>query len=906
MVCDSYRGVHRLASVFRAPNILSLLATRDGTLWIGTLQGLASWKDGKLIPHPEIGDAVFALLEDHEGAVWVGASGRVCSIRGGKTECQGFSGSSGTSLYYLYGNQGAAVYSLVEGGDRRIWAGTESGLWRWNPGPPKRYLSEPMDILQSVAQGDRGSDLIFISGPEYAVRQLSGDKIVNYAVPGVLGSLKAAHLLRDRKNALWIGTYDEGVLRVSQGTTSRFALGEGLSGNLVTAFFEDREGSVWVGTTNGLDRFREPAVSTLSAYQGLRSPVWSVLPAQDGSLWIGSYDGLQRWNRGQLSIYRATGSSAKQSGDERPSPVNGTVREMATPGLPDNYIGSLFEDRRGRVWVTTRKGVAWFENDKFIRASGLPEGSANAVIADDGDGVWISYPGHGLFHVSHGRVVQSIPWPWSSQEADPRLSAAVPDSAQGELWIGTITAGIGHFKDGQVSKWLGSKDGLGADLVWNLHLDREGTLWAATEGGLSAVKDGHVSTLTTKNGLPCNPVHWVAEDDARALWLSTACGLLRIDRSDLQAWASDAKHAIHPTILDGSDGFRMHAMLTGYSPVVKKAPDGNLWFAHNDGVSSVDPRNLRLNKVPPPVHVEQITADGKTYAASADLRLPPRIRDLTIDYTALSLVAPEKVRFRFKLDGQDQEWREVVNVRQVQYSNLAPGWYTFRVTACNNSGVWNEVGDTLDFSIAPAYWQTNWFRALCVAAFLAMLWTVYQIRIRALHQRHALLERHEGEISALNERLMKAQEEERIRIAGELHDGVLQKITSLSLELATATLELPADSEPKAEVREVEKKLIEVGTEIRQLSHELHPAVLQEAGLPAALSSYCEEFSKLRGIAIAYQADESVEELSPGAALVYLPHRAGGARQRGETCEGQASGSSADAVRQSRLPRGVG
>ena len=850
-----------------SPNIMSLLATRDGTLWIGTLHGLASWKDGKLISHPEIGDAVFALLEDHEGTVWVGASGRVCSIRGEKTECHGFSDSSGTSLYYLYGNQGAGVYSLIEDGDHRIWAGTESGLWRWNPGPPKRYLSEPMDILQSVAQGDRTSDLVFVSGPEYVVRQLSRDKIDNYAVPGVLTPLKAAHLLRDRNDALWIGTYDQGLLRVLQGTTSRFALGEGLSGNLVTAFFEDREGSIWVGTTNGLDRFREPAVSTLSAYQGLRSPVWSVLPAQDGSLWIGSYDGLQRWNRGQRSIYRVTGSSAKQSGDERPSPVNGNVREIPAPGLPDNYIGSLFEDRRGRVWVTTRKGVAWFENNKFIRASGLPDGSANAVIADDDDGVWISYPGHGLFHVADGRVVQSLPWPWTSQGTDPRLSAAVPGSAPGELWIGTVTAGVTHFKDGQVSTWLGSKDGLGADLVWNLHVDREGTLWAATEGGLSRIKDGHVSTLTTQNGLPCNAVHWVVEDDARALWLSTACGLLHIDHSDLQAWASDTKHELRPTVFDGSDGFRMHAMLTGYSPVVKESRDGKLWFAHNDGVSVIDPQNLRQNKVPPPVHVEEITANGKTYAAAAGLRLPSRIRDLAIDYTALSLVAPEKVHFRFKLDGQDQDWREVVNQRRVEYSNLHPGTYRFRVIACNNSGVWNEQGDTLVFSIAPAYWQTNWFRALCVLAFVAMLWIVHQLRVRTLHQRQALLERHEGEISALNERLMKAQEEERMRIAGELHDGVLQRITTLSLRLGTVTLELPPDSETKTEVGGVEKDLIQVGTEIRQLSHELHPAVLQEAGLPAALSSYCEEFSKLRGIPIAYQADESVEELSPGAAL---------------------------------------
>ena len=230
-------------------------------------------------------------------------------------------------------------------------------------------------------------------------------------------------------------------------------------------------------------------------------------------------------------------------------------------------------------------------------------------------------------------------------------------------------------------------------------------------------------------------------------------------------------------------------------------------------------------------------------------------------------MAPEKVRFRFKLEGQDEDWREVVNDRRVQYSNLGPGIYRFRVTACNNSGVWNEAGTFLDFSIAPAYWQTNWFRTLCVLAFVAILWAAHRLRVRVLDERQGILERHQTEISALNERLMKAQEEERTRIAGELHDGILQQLTSVTLQLGTTTLELPPDSEPKAEVKEVEKKLIQMGAEIRQLSHELHPTVLQEAGLPSALSSYCEEFSHTRGIPIDYQADESVEELSQGAAL---------------------------------------
>ena len=859
-------------------NIGSLLASRDGALWIGTLEGLASWKDGRLTQYPEIEGGALALIEDHEGTVWAGAASRLCSIRRGKTECQGINSSLGTGLYYLYGNRGTSVISLYEDSDHRLWAGSELGLWRWKPGPPKLYQAEPIDVQQAVAPGDRGSGLVFVSGLNHIVRQLSGDKISEYSVAGVRGPLQAIHLMRDRDGALWIGTYDEGLMRVSHGSLSHFALGEGLSGNLITAFFQDREGTVWVGTTNGLDRFRAPAVATISAYQGIRSPVWSVLPARDDSVWIGSFDGLGRWNHGQLTMYQSTG--ALRFGSQLRA-VNAVVREVTDPGLPDNYIGSLFEDSHGRIWASTSKGVACFKNGRFTRVSGMPAGSANAIFTDKHEGVWISYPGDGLFHVVGRRVVESVPWPWLKLGHAPRLSVVVPDPVHRGLWLGFVDRGISFFEDGQITKTIDTKDGLGADLVWNLLVDHEGTLWAATEGGLSRIKDGHVSTLTTKSGLPCNAIHWVNEDDALSLWLSTACGLLRVGRSDLQAWASDTKHVIHPAMFDGSDGFRMHAMLTGYSPVVKKAPDGKLWFAHNDGVSFIDPQNLRLNKLPPPVHVEQITADGKIYAVTDGLHLPSRVHDLAIDYTALSLVAPEKVRFRFQLEAQDKDWREVVNVRQVQYSNLPPGDYHFRVTACNSSGVWNEEGASLDFSIAPAYYQTNWFLVLCVLTLLAMLWTVYQIRVRALKRRQALLERnqalleqnqalleeHQVEIRALNEELIKGQEAERMRIAGELHDSVLQQLTSLALRLGTVKYQVPSASEAKTTIIGLQEDLIKIGTDVRHVSHELHPALLQESGLPAALSSYCEEFTRVRGLPVSCETDVSVKELSSAAAL---------------------------------------
>ena len=223
-------------------------------------------------------------------------------------------------------------------------------------------------------------------------------------------------------------------------------------------------------------------------------------------------------------------------------------------------------------------------------------------------------------------------------------------------------------------------------MVSGFYIDGHGTLWAPTEGGLSRIKDGHILTLTSQNGLPCNTVHWMMEDDARSVWLYLACGLVRIGWSELDAWASHPKQTIHATVFDRSDGVTSHRLSAGYNAVVAKSSDGKLWFVRNVGVSVIDPHHLAFNERPPPVHIERVTADDKIYDATNGLRLPARLRDLSIDYTALSLAAPEKVRFRYMLEGQDADWKEVVNDRQVQYSNLPPRAYRFRVVASNNSG----------------------------------------------------------------------------------------------------------------------------------------------------------------------------------------------------------------------------
>ena len=294
-----------------------------------------------------------------------------------------------------------------------------------------------------------------------------------------------------------------------------------------------------------------------------------------------------------------------------------------------------------------------------------------------------------------------------------------------------------YFKDGEVRAWYSAADGLGKGNVSDLRLDRDGFLWAATDvGGLSRIKDGRISTLTTRNGLPCDIIHWSIEDDDRSLWVYTGCGLVRIARTEVDAWNADPGHRVQTTLWAADDGILLRSASPGrYNPAAAKSSDGKLWFIEGDGVQVVDPHHLADNNLPPPVHIEQIIADHTSYWQNlpgqtvTNLHLPPRTRDLQIKYTALSLVAPEKVQFKYKLEGQDQDWKLVVNDRKADYTNLGRGTYRFRVIASNNSGVWNEQGDTLEFSVDPAYYQRNWFRAMCVGIVLVLLWAAYQLRV---------------------------------------------------------------------------------------------------------------------------------------------------------------------------------
>src|SRR5271165_1970553 len=330
----------------------SLLVTRDGTLWIGTYAGLVTWRDGKLTRYPEVGEHfVTSLLEDHEGTVWAGIlggspgtpTGRLCAIRSGHAQCYGEDGAFGSF-----------VWSLGEDRSGALWAGAESGLWRWKPGPPKLYAMPGMRI-GDLTTADDGRLLVGVTGA--GLKQIAGDKVESYPIPDATHpnrllpdqDVDSNKLLRDRDGGLWIGTRERGLIHIHNGRTDILTKSGGLSGNIGCGLFEDREGTVWFASAQGLDRFRELPVTTISAEQGLSSDrPESVIAGTDGSVWVATRAGLTEWKNSRTAVFRKAN------------------------GLPDDATQSLFQDDRGRIWVFTARGLAYFAEGKFVAVKGVP------------------------------------------------------------------------------------------------------------------------------------------------------------------------------------------------------------------------------------------------------------------------------------------------------------------------------------------------------------------------------------------------------------------------------------------------------------------------------------------------------------------------------------------------------
>ena len=747
-------------------SVFSLLAASDGTLWIGTGTNLAHLKDGELINYVDGLGRINAILEDRDGTVWIArsrvhdAAGPLCQVVGAKLRCHG----------EAEGIKSPYAETLVNDSDGNLWIGSSDVLIRWRSRSSTTYVNSALKSaqglsgVQALAATPEGSLWVGIGrrGAGLGLLQFAQGAWKPFLTPKLSGStLEVTALFLDRENSLWIGTADQGVYRLYDGKVDRFSSADGLSSNSVSGFYEDREGNLWVATSEGIDCFRNIPVVSVSTREGLSANlVESVLADRDGNVWIGNHGALDSLHDGNLT----------------------SIQDRN--GLPGVRVTSMLEDHAGQLWVGVDSGLTVYEGGNFSpikRRDGAPIGTIIAITEDRDDNIWAEAIGNParLIRIHDRAVREEIPTPQM-----PLVVSLAADPQDG-IWLGLASGDLARYRHGKLETFSVSHGQ--NPKVSQVLVNPDGSVLGATSAGLIGWQNGKLRTLTVQNGLPCDGAYALIPDKDQALWLYMECGLVKVVKPEMQKWWEHADAVVQVRVFGVFDGARPSA--ASFEPRVSRSPDGRLWFANESVLQMVDPAHMAGNGVAPPVHIEGIVADRKGYSLHEALRLPPLTHDLEIDYTALSFSVPQKVLFRYKLEGADKDWQDVGTRREAFYTNLWPGHYRFHVIACNNDGVWNEQGAALGFSILPAFYQTKWFLLLCVTAAGLLAWAAYRRRVRQVTARLDL---------QFRERLS-----ERTRVAQDLHDTLLQDVLSASLQLQVAEAHLPADSTAKPIVGEV-------------------------------------------------------------------------------------------------------
>jgi len=687
-----------------------LVESRDGSLWAGTFGGgLARLRDGIFEVYDQThglsGSSVTAVAEDAAGRLWVGTSTEGLNLlEAGQFRVL-------TTADGLPGNQIRAL--LVEAGG--VWVGTSVGLARLGPdgravpGVDRALAGASVTTLLRDRQG-----ALWV-GTTHGLHRLQDGRLTRYGIAQGLPHDYIESLYADSRGVLWVGT-SGGVARMLEGRFEVLRTSEGLSNNAVRSFVEDREGSLWVGTGGGLTRLRDGRATTFSFGHGLSDDdLYTVAPDRSGAgVWIGSYDGrVDHLSGGRFVSLHSAGP------------------------LAASRVRALHEDRAGRLWIGTERGLHRYAGGvytTFGAAHGLPQTAVRAVLEDRRGALWVGLDDGGLYRLQDGRVTA-----FSQKDGlgSPEVRALLEDR-RGVLWVATY-GGLARFQDGRFVTY-GRERGLSVEFARSLHEDADGTLWVGTYGGgLNRFRDGRFTAFTTRQGLLSDVIYQILEDDDGNLWMSCNKGVFRVSKLDLQAVAEGRLHGVRAIAYDEGDGMRSREC-NGGGPAGARTRDGRLWFPTLQGLAMFDPARNSSNTTPPPVVIEDLVVDGRMLDARRGLRVEPRPQRLEFRFTALSFVAPAKVRFAYQLVGFDGDWVDGGGARAAQYTHVPPGRYTFRVKACNNDGVWNEAGQSLAVVVEPAFHETWWFAGLSVFSVVGLGLGLYNLRIRRIRGRERALE----------------------------------------------------------------------------------------------------------------------------------------------------------------------
>jgi len=617
----------------------------------------------------------------------------------------------------------------------------------------------------------------------------------------------------------------------------------------ITALYEDREGNLWIGTQRrGLYRVRKQVIMTYSKQHGLvDNNVYPIYEDRAGAVWIGAwYTGLSRFKDGKF--------------------INYTKRD----GLASNLVTAIGEDQAGRLWVAAfgdaeHSGLRVFEgfkNGRFTVFNNLKALNGQVSVIYQGRGqdrevaLWFGTE-HGLAQYKDGAIIIRT----TKDGLAGNEVKVIIEGAAGNLWIGCY-GGISRFKDGKLTTWT-ERDGLASNNVRALYEDGEGALWIGTyDGGLGRLKDGRFTRYTTKQGLFNDGVFQILEDSRGYFWMGCNRGIYRVSKQELNEFAEGTRQTITSIAYGRSDGLLNPECNGGRWPAGVKSRDGKLWFPTQDGVAVIDPEAIPTNSQPPPVVIESFLLDRAPVAFDRPVQIAPSQENFEIEYTALSFINSEHIRFKYKLEGLDHDWIDVGIRRTAYYSHVPPGRYTFKVIAANSDGVWNTEGRSLSVVVLPPFYRTWWFISLATLGVAGAVFLGYEYRIRQL-------KRAQGAQQAFARQLIASQEHERKRIAAELHDSLGQSLAIIK-NRALLSLSTPEDHDRALEqLREISEAAAQVIVETKEIAHNLRPYQLDRLGLTKTIKGMVERVAETHPLRFALDLDR-IDGLFPPEAEINL------------------------------------
>ncbi len=705
--------------------IQALLVDRDQNLWIGTTaNGLFCLKNGKFtsygVKNGLSNNNVQALYEDENGVLWIGTDG------GGLIRRKNGSFHVFTKTDGLADN---AVLAIT--GDRHgtLWVGTHGGLSKFHDGRFTRFGVQQglgSDYVREVFVDRQG--ILWVGTNDGLCRMSPAGEIIRFSMAEGLPANAIRRLYEDRAGTLWLGTAGGGLCRYAHGRFEAYNDKSDTLGADISALIEDREGNLWVGTGGaGLSCLRASTITTLSRQDGLVSNnTLGVYQDDDQSFWIGSDKGLMHLRDGKVESYSTQN------------------------GLPDNLVFTMTKDHEGAIWLGTQKGIARFLKGK-ITTFGLNEGmnvsTVLCLFTDRKGNVWSGGRG-GLSRYTGSGFVNYT----TRDGLSNNLVHYIYEDQQGSLWIGTA-GGLNEFKNGRFRSFT-TRDGLASDWIWSILGEADGSLWLGTNGCIARFRNGKFVNITSEKGLPDDSVLNIVDDHLGRFWMSSNKGVFSVSRSQLNDLADGQISRITPTVYGIADGMKSIECNGGFENSAWRAKDGRIYFPTSGGVSIVDPAHLVKADRPAQALVERILADNRQVDPYKPVIVPPGKGQLEFQFTAPSFIAPEKLQFRYMLEGFDKDWTSAGTRRVAYYTNIPHGEYRFRVRAGMNDE-WGPAGESVSLTLQPHFYETVTFNIVLVLIGASVCAGIYRLRVNQLKVRERKL------VSLVNERTSALQESER-------------------------------------------------------------------------------------------------------------------------------------------------